>query len=94
MVERRPDLNFLDLYIPGDGFELFDNLRKHPATGSIPIIIHTAVPLDQLTRWRLRKMRFEGFVEFPIEASELNKVIDVALKHNSPDVRKWVPPSV
>lgn len=92
MVERRPDLILLDLFIPGDGFELFEILRKHPATGSIPIVIHTAVPLDPLTQLRLTKMSFAGFVEFPIEASELNRIIDTALKDNSGPVRKWVPP--
>ena len=92
MVERRPDLILLDLFIPGDGFELFDTLRQHPATESIPIVVHTAVPLDPLTQLRLDKMRFEGFVEFPIEASELNRIIDTALRRNSGPTRKWVPP--
>ena len=92
MVERRPDLIFLDLFIPGDGFQLFEILRQHPATEHIPIIIHTAVPLDQITRLRLKRMQFDGFIEFPIEASELNKIIDIALKRNATTERKWVPP--
>ena len=92
LVERRPDLILLDLFIPGDGFELFETLRQHPATESIPIVIHTAVPLDPLTQLRLSKMRYEGFVEFPIEASELNRIIDKALERNSGPARRWVPP--
>ena len=49
MVERRPDVIFLDLFIPGaDGFEFFKKIKTHPATSSIPIVIHTVVPLDQL----------------------------------------------
>jgi len=95
MVERRPDLIFLDLFIPGmDGFELFKTLRDHPATENIPIIIHTAVPLDQGTQIRLRRVTADGFVEFPIEASELIRIVDTALKRNATHVRKWVPPSV
>jgi ribose transport system substrate-binding protein len=95
MVARRPDVLFLDLFIPDmDGFELFDILRRHPATQDIPIVIHTAVPLDPLTQLRLNKMRFEGFVEFPVEASELNRVIATALKRNAVPTRKWVPPSI
>jgi CheY-like chemotaxis protein len=94
MVERRPELIFLDLFIPGDGFVLFDNLRKHPATGNIPIVVHTAVPLDRITEMRLARMRTDGFIEFPIEASELNRLIDIALQRNSTTVRRWVPPSV
>lgn len=93
LVERRPDVIFLDLFIPGiDGFELFATLRRHPATEDIPIVIHTAVPLDPLTRLRLAKLRFEGFVEFPIEASELNRIIATALRRNATPARKWIPP--
>ena len=93
MVERRPELIFLDLYIPGDGFVLFDNLRQHPATANIPIVIHTAIPLDPITQMRLDRMRTDGFIEFPIEASELNNIITKALQRNSTTVRPWSPPN-
>ena len=93
LVERRPDLIFLDLFVPQtDCFEFFALLRRHPATADIPIVIHTAVPLDPLTKMRVDKMRFEGFVEFPIEAWELNRVIATALKRNALPTRKWTPP--
>ena len=93
LVLRRPDLIFLDLFVPEtDCFEFFALLRRHPATADIPIVIHTAVPLDPLTKMRVDKMRFEGFVEFPIEASELNRIIATALKHNAIPTRKWTPP--
>lgn len=99
LVERRPEVILLDLFIPGaDGLEFFQSLREHPATADIPIIIHTAVPLDQLTEMRLkqitRTVRYEGFLQFPVEASDLNRVIDIALKRNASGARKWVPPSV
>ena len=95
IVQQRPDLIFLDLFLPGmDGFELFDLLRNHPATESIPIIVHTAVPLDSITELRMKKVRCEGFLEFPIEASELNRVVDIGLRRNEISVQKWVPPSV
>ena len=93
MVERRPDVILLDLFIPGmDGFEFFDHIRKHPATESIPIIIHTAVPLDAVTKLRLKRMRFEGFVQFPIDASDLKYRLRVALKRNEIHTKRWVPP--
>ena len=95
IVERRPDIILLDLFIPGvDGFDLFNILRDHPATHSIPIVIHTAIPFDQVTQIRLRRVRHDGLAEFPIEASELGRIIDTALKRNSPTERKWVPPSI
>ena len=71
-----------------DGFELFKTLRDHPATADIPILIHSAVPLDQLTQLRLKRVRNEDYIEFPIEASELNRVIANALQRNSPGTPK------
>ena len=77
-----------------DGFELFKTLRDHPATADIPIVIHSAVPLDQLTQMRLKRVRTDGYLEFPIEASELNRTIANALQRHSPGTRKWEPPSI
>lgn len=94
IVAQRPDLLFLDLFLPGtDGFELFTTLRNHPATHNVPIIIHAAVPLDDVTQIRLRRITHDGLVEFPIEASELIRLINTALKRNSSQTQKWVPPS-
>jgi CheY-like chemotaxis protein len=93
IVAQRPDLIFLDLFIPEiDGFELFKILRDHPATHTIPILIHTAVPLDQLTQIRMRRVQCDGFIEFPIEASHLVSLIDKALRRNTSGTRKWIPP--
>ncbi len=95
MIERRPGVILLDLWIPGmDGFELFENLRKNPATESIPVIIHSAIPLDTVTKLRMERMRAEGFIEFPIDASALKEKLRIALRRNDPFVTKWIPPSV
>jgi CheY-like chemotaxis protein len=95
MIERRPGVILLDLWIPGmDGFELFENLRKNPATESIPVIIHSAIPLDAVTKLRMKRMRAEGFIEFPIDASALKEKLRIALRQKDPFVRKWIPPSV
>jgi CheY-like chemotaxis protein len=95
MVERRPEVILLDLFIPGmDGFELFENLRKHPATESIPVVVHSAVPLDPVTKLRMKRMRTEGFFQFPIDASALKEKLRIALQRNDVLTKKWVPPSV
>ena len=95
MVARRPEVILLDLFIPCmDGFELFDNLRKHPATESIPVIVHSAIPLDPVTKLRMKRMRTEGFIQFPIDASALKEKLRIALKRNDVLTKKWVPPSV
>ena len=93
IVAQRPDLIFLDLFIPGiDGFELFKLLRDHPATHSIPIIIHTAVPLDDVTQIRMRRIQPDAFIEFPVEASALVQTMEKALQRNRLGTKKWVPP--
>lgn len=95
MINRRPDVILLDLFIPGmDGFELFENLRKHPATESIPVIAHSAIPLDPVTKLRVKRMRTEGFILFPIDATALKETIGTALKRNDVLTKKWIPPSV
>jgi CheY-like chemotaxis protein len=92
IAEQRPDVIFLDLFLPGiDGFQLFKILRKHPATASIPIIIHTAVPLDQITQIKMRRVRHDGFLEFPVEATALNEMIERALRRHTVE-RPWQPP--
>ena len=95
MVARRPEVILLDLFIPGmDGFELFENLRKHPATESIPVVVHSAIPLDPLTKLRMKRMRTEGFFQFPIDASALKEKLRIALKRNDVLTKRWIPPSV
>ncbi len=38
-----PDLILIDIKLPGiDGFELFQELRKNPAYGSVPVVFLTA----------------------------------------------------
>lgn len=96
IVERRPDLIFLDLFTPGtDGFEFLESLHTHPATKGIPVVVHSGVPFDPLTALRLKRMRpmYEGVVEFPIDASELNRTIEAALTRSTGSVHKWAPPT-
>jgi CheY-like chemotaxis protein len=93
IIAHRPDVLFLDLYIPGmDGIDLFEKLRSHPTTQDLPVIFHSAVPLDPVAQMRLDKLHFEGFVEFPIEASALNHIIAIALRRGQTPARKWQPP--
>ncbi len=93
IVARRPDVLLLDLYFPGmDGIEFFTALRGHPNTRTIPVLFHSAVPLDAVSQMRLDKIHFEGFFEFPIEASALDALIATALRRNAVKVSQWTPP--
>ena len=92
IVDQRPDLIFLDLFIPGiDGFELFKLFRDHPATHSIPIIIHTAVPLDDVTQIRMRRIQPDAFIGFPVEASALVQTIESVAEESSRDKKMGAP---
>jgi CheY-like chemotaxis protein len=53
MLARKesPDLIILDIMMPaGGGTSVFQRLRQNTLTTNIPIIIHSAVPEDQLRR--------------------------------------------
>ncbi len=92
-MTKRPDLIFLDLFLPGiNGFELFNLLRNHPATHSIPIMIHSAIPLDDITQIRMRRIQCDAFIEFPVGASVLVRTIEKVLQKNRMGPEKWVPP--
>ena len=94
IARRRPDLVFLDLYIPGiDGFELLGRLRHHPATAGLPVIVHSAVPFDEATQIRLRRLPTDGLLEFAVAASELVRLIDAALDRHRRQACRWQPPS-
>ena len=93
VLKAKKDLMFLDLFLPGiDGFQLFNLLRNYPATHSIPIIVHSANPLDDITKIRMRRIQCDGFIEFPVEASVLVHTIEEVLQINRLGTKKWVPP--
>lgn len=53
-ANRRPDVIFLDLMMPGmSGFETLHRLKQDPATAAIPVIISTSRILDQEEREEL-----------------------------------------
>jgi len=48
-AEARPDAIVLDVMLPGvDGWELLGRLREHPATRSIPVLVCTILPQEEL----------------------------------------------
>ena len=93
IVAKRPDLIFLDLFLPGiNGFELFNLLRDHPATHSIPIMIHSGITSDDITQIRMRRIQCDAFIEFLVETSVLVRTIEKVLQRNHTGTKKWVLP--
>jgi len=47
--EIRPAAIIVDIMLPGvDGWELLGRLRENPKLGSVPVIISTILPYEQL----------------------------------------------
>jgi len=77
-----PDLIILDLLLPGaNGFTLCEQLRRHRATASVPIIIVTGWP-GELTRFAGVEAGADAYVRKPFEGQEIVSRVD-ALLHQS-----------
>jgi len=59
----QPDLIILDVMLPDvDGWEVLSRLQHHPATSSIPIVICTVLPQEELAR----SLGAAGFIRKPV----------------------------
>lgn len=69
--EQRPDLIVLDVYMPGySGLEVCQRLKESSETSRIPIIL-TVGKLEPFKPEESRRVRADGFIVKPFEASEL-----------------------
>lgn len=76
-----PDLLLLDATLPdGDGFEILAKMRRHPALGSLPIIMLTARN-EAADIGRGLVLGADGYITKPYTKNLLADVIRRALKH-------------
>src|SRR5215467_11616196 len=69
--EQHPDLIVLDVYMPGySGLEVCQRLKETGDTSRIPILL-TVGKLEPFKPEEARRVRAEGFIVKPFEASEL-----------------------
>jgi CheY-like chemotaxis protein len=69
--EQRPDLIVLDVYMPGySGLEVCQRLKDVGETSRIPILL-TVGKLEPFKPEEVRRVRADGFIVKPFEASEL-----------------------
>ena len=69
--EQRPDLIVLDVYMPGySGLEVCQRLKDVGETSQIPILL-TVGKLEPFKPEEARRVRADGFIVKPFEASEL-----------------------
>lgn len=78
----RPSAIVLDVMLPGtDGWELLGQLRHHPDTASIPVIVCTVLPQDELAM----ALGASGFVRKPTTGREFRAALERACVTFVPD---------
>ena len=71
IVEQKPDLIVLDVYMPGySGLEVCQRIKENQETSRIPVLL-TVGKLEPFKAEEARRARADGFVVKPFEASEL-----------------------
>jgi CheY-like chemotaxis protein len=71
IAELKPDLVILDVYMPGySGLEVCQRLKESPETSRIPVLL-TVGKLEPFKPEEAQRVRAEGFIVKPFEASEL-----------------------
>jgi CheY-like chemotaxis protein len=88
IAESKPDLIVLDVYMPGyGGLEVCQRLREAPETARIPVLL-TVGKLEPFKAEESRRVRADGFIVKPFEASELltalTKLEDKIVPHSQP----------
>src|SRR6201998_2411273 len=71
IAEHRPDLIVLDVYMPGySGLEVCQRLNEAGDTSRIPVLL-TVGKLEPFKPEEAKRVRADGFIVKPFEASEL-----------------------
>ncbi len=71
IAESKPDLIILDVYMPGyGGLEVCQRLKESQETGRIPVLLSVG-KLEPFKVEESRRVRADGFIIKPFEASEL-----------------------
>src|ERR1700677_5234914 len=71
IVELKPDLVILDVYMPGySGLEVCQRLKETPDTARMPVLLSVG-KLEPFKPEESQRVRADGFIVKPFEASEL-----------------------
>jgi len=78
--KTKPDLILLDINMPNiDGFKVLENLKRETDTISIPVVILSARK-DEESKLETSRLYNEGYIEKPVETSELIAEIERVLQ--------------
>lgn len=74
-IEKKPDVILTDIVMPGmSGFELCRNLKKHPATENVPIVICTSKNQEIDRLWGM-KQGADAYITKPFTREQLIRVV-------------------
>jgi CheY-like chemotaxis protein len=75
LIRYLPTLIVLDIHIPGNnGIEILRELKNHPLTDNIPVIILTGDTSDEL-ELEAYKFKANAFVTKPLDLKQVHKII-------------------
>ncbi|GAB4144191.1 MAG: response regulator [Cyanobacteria bacterium J069] len=75
ILEKKPDIIITDVVMPEmSGFELCRNLKKHPETEKLPVIICTSKNQEIDRLWAMRQGA-NAYITKPFTREELLKVV-------------------
>ncbi len=78
IAELKPELIILDVYMPGySGLEVCQRLKDSPETARIPVLL-TVGKLEPFKPDEAKRVRAEGYIVKPFEASELLSALSQA----------------
>lgn len=78
-TEQRPDVVLMDIVMPGvNGFEATRELRRHPATAAVPVIMLSTKNQETDRIWGLRQGAIDYLVK-PVSRQALLRSVESAL---------------
>jgi PAS domain S-box-containing protein len=82
---ERPDLVITDVLMPVmDGYELLNQIRRDPATRSLPVVFYTAHYGEQEARAHALSSGVSDVLTKPVDSAEVLKVVGRALSREGP----------
>ena len=78
LLDRSPDIVFLDIKMPGfDGFEVLTYLKREPRLEHVPVCIVSTESQEETVR-RARKLGVIGYILKPVTVEELEGALRAA----------------
>jgi CheY-like chemotaxis protein len=78
LLDRSPDIVFLDIKMPGfDGFEVLTYLKREPRLAKVPVCIVSTESQEETVRMA-RKLGVIGYIVKPVTVEELEGALRAA----------------